>query len=95
MTNINSVAAVKRLPIGTKLRLVNSLMGPCDRARTLKEVRSKDLVFITEKATLSYLFLTGCRVVATETGFRLVAKGGNVEDGDAPEGTLLAEYSLE
>ncbi len=39
------LADLKRLPIGTKLRLVESLLGPCDKLRVLAMVRATQLVF--------------------------------------------------
>lgn len=36
---------LKRLPVGTKLRLVNCLMGPCDKAGTVVKVQSNAIAF--------------------------------------------------
>ena len=99
MPTLNTIAAIKRLPVGTKLRLINCLMGPTDQPREAVKVRSKDLVFKTEKGSLSYASLSGVKVEATEKGFRLVAsKDSNSDDpnapNDTPKGTLLIEYVL-
>lgn len=44
---IRTVADLKRIPIGTRLRLTHSLMGPTPpekQWRTVREVRSKDMI---------------------------------------------------
>lgn len=42
---VKTVADLKRLPIGTRLRLVHCLMGPCSKLRVLERVNSVDLMF--------------------------------------------------
>ena len=83
MLKIDSKASLKRIPVGTKLALVNSLMGPCEpKPRTVKTVRSNDLIMATEKGD-SYLGLsTGDKCVPTERGFRICNR----------EGRICAEY---
>lgn len=90
---VDSVAAIRRLPIGTRLYLVASLMGPqAPVARVIKEVRSRDvLVTIADPAhakngSVSYMHLTNIRVEATEGGFRLFEKGSD---------RLCSEYLFE
>jgi hypothetical protein len=91
MLTIDSKAALKRIPVGTKLRLVCCLMGPCDRLRTVKAVRSNDLVMDTEKGD-SYLTLNkGDRCTPTEKGFRIT----NPEvKGNQGEPLICAEYEF-
>ncbi len=90
---IDSIAAVKRLPIGTRLYLVASLHGPqAPSARVIKQVRSKDIVLTIADASHkhcgqdSYLTLGGVVIEPTPTGFRVRAK-----DSGAP---TYAEYAF-
>jgi len=84
--NITSLAALKRIPVGTRLRLIDSLIGPCDKPRTVKQVRSADIIMLTPEGTDSYLTLKGVRLSPTENGFRLFEKWN---------GGLCAEYRFE
>lgn len=81
-----SIAAIKRLPVGTKLTLVNSLMGPCRKTRTVHRHQSNALTFTGEGIeSESYLhFNTGDKVKETTKGFQIL---------DA-EGHLMAEYEM-
>ena len=83
---ITSIAELKRIPVGTRLRLVNSLIGPCDKPRTVKKVRSADIIMWTPEGTDSYLTLKGVSLSPTENGFRLFEKW---------DGGLCAEYRFE
>ena len=88
---IDSVAALKRIPVGTRLNLVASLRGPqAPSGRVLKKSRSADVVFTVDDpghpnhGKETYLNLTGVRVQPTENGFRVVGK--------FPEAPTAAEY---
>lgn len=39
------LADLKRIPVGTKLRLVHCLLGPCDKQRTVSAVHSNAIEF--------------------------------------------------
>jgi hypothetical protein len=81
---IDSVAAIKRIPVGTKLQIVNCLIGPPKRPefRTIMKIRSKDIVMridTPENALFgqsSYLPLpTGTKVESRENGFAVLEDG--------------------
>lgn len=80
MITIDSKAALKRIPVGTKLRLVRSLLGPCNKLRELHAVRSADLVFkvldVGDKkyGQLSYLSFADTRLESRPNGFALYEK---------------------
>ena len=88
MSGVNTIAAIKRLQPGTKLILVNSLVGrpKTDGRRTLKKVRSNDVIMMTPDGRDSYLSLHNVRVVQTELGFTLF---------DKDSGELCAAYLFE
>lgn len=82
--SVDSVVAIRRLPIGTRLYLVASLMGPqAPVARVVKEIRSRDMVVTIDDpahakyGSVSYMHLSGIRVEATEGGFRIFEKGSD------------------
>jgi len=83
MRKIDSVAALKRIPVGTKLQLVATVFGPCrPTGRIVKQIRTKDIVMTIDDATNknngadSYLaFPAGTKVTPTDKGFA-------VDDGD-------------
>lgn len=99
MIKVDSVAALKRLPIGTKLRRkgrepikIHGNTGtttiPCpDGLRVLHQVRSKDIVFLNAKKEKTYLNFSGCRVEPTELGFKLI-------DKSSQDGLGLVEYEI-
>lgn len=89
---INSIAAIKRIPIGTKLIVIHSLLGPCSSGRIVKKIRSKDVVMTINdpghknNGQDSYLTLNDVRVENTGRGFRLI----NKDDGET-----CVEYMFE
>ncbi len=52
------LADLKRLPIGTKLRLVDCLTGPCNKPRVLAMVRATCLVFTCPDRDGKFSYLT-------------------------------------
>ncbi len=52
------LADVKRLPLGTQLRLVDCMLGPCDKLRTLKIKQSNAMAFepAEKPGSLSWLY---------------------------------------
>lgn len=79
---IKSVADVRRLPVGTRLRLVRSLLGPCRKLRTIVEVRSRDVVMrVDDPADRNYgghsylTFPKGTRVEPRIGGFAIIIDG--------------------
>jgi hypothetical protein len=86
METISTIAALKRLPVGTRLRLVNCLMGPTNKPRVIKQVRSRDILMDTPEGQVSYLTLGGVTIEATENGFKLFEKEKH---------ELCAEYVFE
>lgn len=84
---LKSKADIKRLPIGTKLRLVHCLIGPTDKLRTIQQVRSNDILMLTEDGKTSYLTLGG-EFKATEKGFQLWETTNRGKE-------IAAEYILE
>lgn len=58
---------------GKTVRLVDSLMGPCDKPRTVLKVSGMEAQFCTEKDTVSYLRITPEEhVERTANGYRIV-----------------------
>lgn len=103
---IDSVARLKRIPVGTKLYLVASLLGlHSPSARTVKQVRSASIVMRVDDIDSknygkdSYLsFPSGTRVVATSRGFQVYEPVSSAEDlrnnPSYPGGELAAEYEF-
>ena len=84
----------RRLVPGTKLVLVNCLMGPCNKPRTVKQVRSTDIIMLTPEGKESHLDLQSHEFVeATENGFRIMLKAQPATLGlrEQPE-RVAAEY---
>jgi len=86
MPKVNRLADLKRLPIGTRLRVVESLLGPVEQGRQgrcLEKVKSNALGFSTERRgydswELSWLQLPKASdFEATEDGF-IVREDGAV-----------------
>jgi hypothetical protein len=81
MQRVLHVADLRRLPVGTRLYLVHSLLGPLDppELRVLHEVRSADLLFTGDgirEGRFSYLRLPRKQdLVSTERGFRVMEEG--------------------
>lgn len=73
-----TVAELKRrLVPGTKLTLINCLMGPCQKLRTVERIRSKHFVFHAhEKNRESVLQCPkASQLIETENGFRILNDG--------------------
>jgi len=63
----------RRLVPGTKLTLVDSLLGECCKPRTVHAVRSADYIMLTPEGKHSHLaIVTGERIDETPGGFRVV-----------------------
>lgn len=80
---IDSKAALLRIPVGTRLRLVNSLMGPCDQGKQVKAIRSSSIVMENtdgpKAGRESYLYLeSGEWVEARIRGFAVMFKDQGV-----------------
>lgn len=68
---MKTIAELKRLPIGTKLTLVQCAVGPVHMHRTLTRVESKNLVLETPEGTESYVRCVGVLVHPTSGGFEI------------------------
>ena len=95
MVKVDSVAALKRIPVGTKLYIIASLRGPnAPKGRIVQKVRSRDILFTVDDPTsknhgeTSYLGLDKVRVEPTANGFRIFDASGVRGEG----GGLCAEY---
>lgn len=65
----------RRLTPGTELTLVHCLVGPTRDHRTVKAVRSKDIVVLASGSHEFQVPLdTGFRVEETENGFRILGE---------------------
>lgn len=84
----------RRLTVGTKLVLVNCLMGPCYKPREVFEVRSKDYVMLTPEGSHSYLTITPEEEIReTPKGFQVVLKPQAAVTGmPAQSERVVAEY---
>lgn len=78
---VKSVADIKRLPVGTELYLVHTLLGPqYPSKRVIKQIRSADIVVTIDDPRHhnhgrdSYLDLRHVKVEPTELGFLLRSK---------------------
>jgi hypothetical protein len=76
---IDSLAALKRLPLGTRLRLVRNHSGPMDSGRVLVEVQSKSIGLRIDDPSDKrhgevswYEFKPGFRVAARPNGFAIL-----------------------
>ena len=70
--NIRTLADLKRIPVGTRLRLVHSLLGPIDKARVVEKVQTNAIAFRTEDNRVSWLHLPKAKnFEATTNGFRI------------------------
>ena len=69
------LADLKRLPVGTEMRLTFSLMGPCDKARKIAKVSTTAIQFTGDgipDGRTSYLsFPKAADFKPTETGFEI------------------------
>lgn len=73
--SIATKAQLKRLPVGHKLTLINSFMGPTNIPRRIHEVKSTQIVMQLDDGKLSYLYLdNGDKLEPTSDGFLLRCK---------------------
>lgn len=73
--SITTKAQLKRLPVGHKLTLINSFMGPTNISRVIYEVKSNQIVMQLDNGKLSYLYLdNGDKLEPTPDGFLLRCK---------------------
>jgi hypothetical protein len=83
-----TVAELKRLPIGSRLRLVYCLLGTTDKARVLARVESRNLLFTGDgipAGRFSYL------PIPRASEFRPTSDGFEVMEG----AEVAARYVLE
>lgn len=78
-----TVADLKRLLIpGTRLRLVHSLMGPCDKLRVVAKTNTVDVMFTgdgIEEGNVSHLaWPKASRLHKTPDGFEIREDNGEV-----------------
>jgi len=84
--SIKTKAELKRLPEGTELTLVNNLLGKVSTPRrTIKQIRSQDIILTLEDGRESFMYLEGCTLQPTDDGFKLI---------DRLNGVLCAEYKV-
>ena len=78
---IDSAAALKRLPVGTKLRLVQSLRGAENSGRIFHQARATDVAFLIDDPSkknngqVSYLQLKGSKIEPRPDGFAVLDSG--------------------
>jgi hypothetical protein len=75
--SIKTKAQLKRLPVDTELILIECLMGLCNDPRTIKQVRSNDIVMELPNGRTSYCNL-GNKLEPTEDGFLLRCEDGTI-----------------
>ncbi len=84
------LADMKRLPVGTELNLIHTLLGPCSKRRVLSEVKSNAFLFDCPDeghGRKSWLYFPKASdFEATEKGFKIW------EGGTKGDGILAAEY---
>lgn len=69
----------RRLVPGTKLTMVNSLLGDTRQLRTVKAVRSASFIMTRPDGRESYLATnSGDEVFETDNGFKIVGEGKRV-----------------
>ena len=68
---IDSIEALKRIPVGTRLFLIRTLAGSCEPiARTIVNIDERDMVLRTDDGRVSYLsFMPGMKIEPTLGGF--------------------------
>lgn len=74
---IKTKAELKRLRVGTRLILIDCLMGPCHQPRTIKEVRSNSIKMQLEDGRISTLDLHG-KLEPTAEGFLIRCEDGRI-----------------
>ena len=82
---VSKAEFLRWLTPGKEVRLINCLLGPCDKPRTVKSVKGPRVEFDTPDGRVSHLHLTSEEEVEkTESGYRLVLKSS---------GKCCAEYA--
>ncbi len=84
----------RRLVPGTKLVLIDCLMGKCHKPRTVKQVRSSDIIMLTDEGKESHLHIASNEYVTeTANGFQVWLKYQPAQPG-LPEQPprIAAEY---
>lgn len=72
------LADLKRLPVGTKLRLVHNLIGPCDKKRTVKTVQGQSMCLLTEDGQESWMRYPSAKdFIPQQNGFSILV-GDNI-----------------
>lgn len=85
--SITTKAQLKRLPVGHKLTLINSLMGPCNIPRTVHKVMTNQIVMLLEDGRTSRLYLDNdMKLEPTPQGFLM-----RTADGER----IAAEYVVD
>lgn len=82
------LADLKRLPVGMKLRIIHSLMGPCNKARVVARVQSNAILFTgdgVKDGDVSYLWFPKA------SKFRSDANGFTILE----DGKVAAQYVFE
>lgn len=85
----------RRLIPGTKLTLVNTLLGPCNKPRTVLDVRSRGYVMLTPEGKHSHLdIVPGEEIHETPNGFQVVvlASPASAQRSYAEPERIGAEY---
>jgi predicted RNA methylase len=78
---VDSAAALRRIPVGTKLRLVQSLRGPESSGRIFHQARAADVAFLIDDPSkknngqVSYLQLKGSKIEPRPNGFAVLDSG--------------------
>jgi hypothetical protein len=84
--SIKTKAELKRLAVGTRLIMTNNMVGRFDvPSRTIKQIRSNDIIMSLEDGRESYSQLNDVRLEPTEEGFKLI---------DRETGVLCVEYKV-
>jgi hypothetical protein len=97
--NIHTIAEVLRIPVGTRLRLVRSLLGPCDKRRTVIQAQSRGLILRVEddglaKGESSWLrFSPGDKIEPRINGFAVLTFVDDAHDTSLRR-EIAAEYQF-
>lgn len=82
---VTKLADLKRIPVGARLRLVDSLMGPCSKDRVVHAVKSNAIVFTDPNKPESrswFYFPRASEFEATSDGFACFAWNDNSRTGE-------------
>lgn len=72
------------LPVGRELKLIENMLGPCDKRRKVLKIKSNAIIFENENGDETYMFRdTSTKFEPTSFGFKVTRQG-----------KLLAEYSF-